>query len=59
MSKLNGSFHRDASDRLTFDIYEIESERYPQLCETKGAAQLCRVACIPSHRSDWPGRPST
>jgi hypothetical protein len=32
MSKLNGSFHRDASNRLTFDIYEIESERYPQLC---------------------------
>ena len=37
MSKLNGSFHRDASDRLTFDIYEIESERYPQLCNELAA----------------------
>ena len=32
MSKLNGSFHQDASDRLTFDIYKIESARYLQLC---------------------------
>jgi hypothetical protein len=32
MSKLKGSFHRDASNRLTFDICGIESERYPQVC---------------------------
>ena len=37
MSKLNGSFHRDASNRLTYDICAIESERYPELCNELAA----------------------
>ncbi|MEX0794796.1 MAG: hypothetical protein WD045_16780 [Pirellulaceae bacterium] len=32
MSKSNGKFYRDASNRLTYDIHEIEADRYPQLC---------------------------
>lgn len=33
MSSLNDTFHRDASNRLTFDVYKIESDRYPRLCK--------------------------
>jgi hypothetical protein len=31
-SKPNNTFHRDASNRLTYDIYKVESDRYPELC---------------------------
>jgi len=33
MPNSKDTFHRDASNRLTFDIYKVESERYPRLCK--------------------------
>ena len=30
---IRGQFSRDASDRLTFEIYDSPSERYPRLCK--------------------------
>ncbi len=38
MSTPKGSFNRDASNRLNYDIYKIESDRYPQLCNELAAA---------------------
>lgn len=38
MPKSNDIFHRDASNRLTFEIYKVESDRYPQLCRELATA---------------------
>lgn len=38
MPNLHGTFHRDASQRLTFEIYELSSDCSPSLCQKLSAA---------------------
>lgn len=33
----DAKFHRDASDRLTYELFHVESDDYPAVCDEVGA----------------------